>query len=126
MKVEAVDKRNPMLIRVATIADTEDHRLKVQDVSRDVFQPHPLCVAPLIPIYFSSLLLYRFTLMAGTWTMTTGLKQTAQICTQLDGARKLDTRYSTPTVRQASYFCCLCIPYTTAQPVSLLKHPALH
>lgn len=33
MKVEAVDKRNPMLIRVATIADTEDHRLKVGDVS---------------------------------------------------------------------------------------------
>lgn len=29
MKVEAVDKRNPMLIRVATIVDTEDHRLKV-------------------------------------------------------------------------------------------------
>uniref|UniRef100_A0A669CUJ0 L3MBTL histone methyl-lysine binding protein 1b n=1 Tax=Oreochromis niloticus TaxID=8128 RepID=A0A669CUJ0_ORENI len=29
MKVEAVDKRNPMLIRVATIADTEDHRLKI-------------------------------------------------------------------------------------------------
>ncbi|KAG7469159.1 hypothetical protein MATL_G00125940 [Megalops atlanticus] len=29
MKLEAVDKRNPMLIRVATIADTEDHRLKI-------------------------------------------------------------------------------------------------
>uniref|UniRef100_A0A8C7XHQ3 L3MBTL histone methyl-lysine binding protein 1b n=1 Tax=Oryzias sinensis TaxID=183150 RepID=A0A8C7XHQ3_9TELE len=29
MKVEAVDKRNPMLIRVATIVDTEDHRLKI-------------------------------------------------------------------------------------------------
>nr|XP_057940862.1 lethal(3)malignant brain tumor-like protein 4 isoform X2 [Doryrhamphus excisus] len=29
MKVEAVDKRNPMLIRVATIADTDDHRLKI-------------------------------------------------------------------------------------------------
>uniref|UniRef100_A0A8D3CM47 L3MBTL histone methyl-lysine binding protein 1b n=1 Tax=Scophthalmus maximus TaxID=52904 RepID=A0A8D3CM47_SCOMX len=29
MKVEAVDKRNPMLVRVATIADTEDHRLKI-------------------------------------------------------------------------------------------------
>uniref|UniRef100_A0A1A7X4D7 L(3)mbt-like 1b n=3 Tax=Iconisemion striatum TaxID=60296 RepID=A0A1A7X4D7_9TELE len=29
MKVEAVDRRNPMLIRVATIVDTEDHRLKV-------------------------------------------------------------------------------------------------
>lgn len=34
MKVEAVDKRNPMLIRVATIVDTEDHRLKVQHVSQ--------------------------------------------------------------------------------------------
>ncbi|XP_061811248.1 lethal(3)malignant brain tumor-like protein 4 isoform X1 [Nerophis lumbriciformis] len=30
MKVEAVDKRNPMLIRVATIADTDDHRLKIR------------------------------------------------------------------------------------------------
>ncbi|KAF7669719.1 hypothetical protein LDENG_00147160 [Lucifuga dentata] len=29
MKVEAVDKRNPMLIRVATIVNTEDHRLKI-------------------------------------------------------------------------------------------------
>lgn len=29
MKLEAVDKRNPMLIRVATISDTEDHRVKV-------------------------------------------------------------------------------------------------
>uniref|UniRef100_A0AAQ5XGC4 SAM domain-containing protein n=1 Tax=Amphiprion ocellaris TaxID=80972 RepID=A0AAQ5XGC4_AMPOC len=29
MKVEAVDKRNPMLIRVASIMDTEDHRLKI-------------------------------------------------------------------------------------------------
>ncbi|KAI4883634.1 hypothetical protein NFI96_012922 [Prochilodus magdalenae] len=29
MKLEAVDKRNPMLIRVATIRDTEDHRIKI-------------------------------------------------------------------------------------------------
>ncbi|KAF4075925.1 hypothetical protein AMELA_G00224620 [Ameiurus melas] len=29
MKLEAVDKRNPMLIRVATISDTEDHRVKI-------------------------------------------------------------------------------------------------
>ncbi|TRY84580.1 hypothetical protein DNTS_001320 [Danionella cerebrum] len=29
MKLEAVDKRNPILIRVATISDTEDHRVKV-------------------------------------------------------------------------------------------------
>ncbi|KAG9328941.1 hypothetical protein JZ751_009152 [Albula glossodonta] len=29
MKVEAVDKRNPMLIRVASIAELEEHRLKV-------------------------------------------------------------------------------------------------
>ncbi|XP_063055254.1 lethal(3)malignant brain tumor-like protein 4 isoform X1 [Engraulis encrasicolus] len=29
MKVEAVDRRNPMLIRVATISDAEDHRVKV-------------------------------------------------------------------------------------------------
>ncbi|XP_016112638.1 lethal(3)malignant brain tumor-like protein 4 [Sinocyclocheilus grahami] len=29
MKLEAVDRRNPMLIRVATVADTEDHRVQV-------------------------------------------------------------------------------------------------
>ncbi|KAM5228437.1 lethal(3)malignant brain tumor-like protein 3 isoform 2-T2 [Ctenodactylus gundi] len=29
MKLEAVDKRNPMFIRVATVADTDDHRIKV-------------------------------------------------------------------------------------------------
>ncbi|XP_066574800.1 lethal(3)malignant brain tumor-like protein 4 isoform X2 [Amia ocellicauda] len=29
MKLEAVDKRNPMLMRVATIIDTEDYRIKV-------------------------------------------------------------------------------------------------
>ncbi|MBN3324971.1 LMBL4 protein, partial [Atractosteus spatula] len=29
MKLEAVDKRNPMLIRVATIIDTEDYKIKV-------------------------------------------------------------------------------------------------
>uniref|UniRef100_A0AAR2L9Q8 SAM domain-containing protein n=1 Tax=Pygocentrus nattereri TaxID=42514 RepID=A0AAR2L9Q8_PYGNA len=29
MKLEAVDRRNPMLIRVATIVDTEDYRVKV-------------------------------------------------------------------------------------------------
>uniref|UniRef100_A0A452J5S0 SAM domain-containing protein n=1 Tax=Gopherus agassizii TaxID=38772 RepID=A0A452J5S0_9SAUR len=29
MKLEAVDRRNPMLIRVATIAEKEDHRIKI-------------------------------------------------------------------------------------------------
>lgn len=29
MKLEAVDKRNPLFIRVATVADTDDHRIKV-------------------------------------------------------------------------------------------------
>ncbi|XP_012592039.1 lethal(3)malignant brain tumor-like protein 3 isoform X2 [Microcebus murinus] len=29
MKLEIVDKRNPMFIRVATVADTDDHRIKV-------------------------------------------------------------------------------------------------
>ncbi|KAG7488690.1 hypothetical protein MATL_G00037020 [Megalops atlanticus] len=29
MKLEAVDRRNPMLIRVATIVDTEDYRVKI-------------------------------------------------------------------------------------------------
>lgn len=30
MKLEAVDRRNPMLVRVATVADTEDYRVKVR------------------------------------------------------------------------------------------------
>uniref|UniRef100_A0A674B4E8 L3MBTL histone methyl-lysine binding protein 3 n=1 Tax=Salmo trutta TaxID=8032 RepID=A0A674B4E8_SALTR len=29
MKLETVDKRNPMLVRVATVVDTEDHRIKI-------------------------------------------------------------------------------------------------
>ncbi|XP_036728088.1 lethal(3)malignant brain tumor-like protein 3 isoform X2 [Balaenoptera musculus] len=29
MKLEIIDKRNPMFIRVATVADTDDHRIKV-------------------------------------------------------------------------------------------------
>ncbi|XP_067881241.1 lethal(3)malignant brain tumor-like protein 3 isoform X2 [Heterodontus francisci] len=29
MKFEAVDKRNPMLVRVATVIDTDDHRVKI-------------------------------------------------------------------------------------------------
>lgn len=29
MKLEAVDKRNTMLIRVVTVVDTDDHRIKV-------------------------------------------------------------------------------------------------
>ncbi|XP_037376268.1 lethal(3)malignant brain tumor-like protein 3 isoform X1 [Talpa occidentalis] len=29
MKLEVIDKRNPMFIRVATVADTDDHRIKV-------------------------------------------------------------------------------------------------
>ncbi|XP_006834736.1 PREDICTED: lethal(3)malignant brain tumor-like protein 3 isoform X2 [Chrysochloris asiatica] len=29
MRLEVVDKRNPMFIRVATVADTDDHRIKV-------------------------------------------------------------------------------------------------
>lgn len=35
-KLEAVDRRNPMLIRVATVTETEDYRLKVEP-------PHRLC-----------------------------------------------------------------------------------
>lgn len=31
MKVEVVDRRNPMLIRVASIVDTEDYRVKVSN-----------------------------------------------------------------------------------------------
>uniref|UniRef100_A0A673YV74 L3MBTL histone methyl-lysine binding protein 4 n=1 Tax=Salmo trutta TaxID=8032 RepID=A0A673YV74_SALTR len=30
MKLEAVDRRNPMLVRVATVADTEDYRVKIR------------------------------------------------------------------------------------------------
>lgn len=29
MKLEVVDKRNPVFIRVATIVDTDDYRIKV-------------------------------------------------------------------------------------------------
>lgn len=29
-KLEAVDRRNPMLIRVATVTETDDYRLKVE------------------------------------------------------------------------------------------------
>lgn len=29
MKLEAVDRRNPSLIRVASVEDVEDHRIKV-------------------------------------------------------------------------------------------------
>lgn len=41
-KLEVVDRRNPMLIRVATVTETEDYRLKVEPrpagsvASRDV------------------------------------------------------------------------------------------
>lgn len=80
MKVEAVDKRNPMLIRVATIVDTEDHRLKVQAVSSpscvmtcSILSMGLICIVPL----FSS----RFILMAGVQSMTIGWRQTALICT---------------------------------------------
>lgn len=37
-KLEAVDRRNPMLIRVATVTETEDYRLKVE--------LHPLALWP--------------------------------------------------------------------------------
>lgn len=58
MKVEAVDKRNPMLIRVATIADTEDHRLKVGDVSSWwCFLIFFFCAQPLFKFLFTLLLL---------------------------------------------------------------------
>ena len=29
MKLEVIDKRNPMFVRVTTVADTDDHRIKV-------------------------------------------------------------------------------------------------
>lgn len=29
MKLEAVDRRNPALVRVASVEDVEDHRIKV-------------------------------------------------------------------------------------------------
>ncbi|XP_076014118.1 lethal(3)malignant brain tumor-like protein 4 isoform X1 [Genypterus blacodes] len=51
-KLEAVDRRNPMLIRVATVTDTEDHKVKVHydgwseqfDVwcDSDLFDLHPV------------------------------------------------------------------------------------
>lgn len=33
MKLEVIDKRNPVFIRVATVADTDDHRIKVSVLS---------------------------------------------------------------------------------------------
>lgn len=45
-KLEVVDRRNPMLIRVATVTETEDFRLKVElrptgsVASRDVTESH--------------------------------------------------------------------------------------
>lgn len=38
-KLEAVDRRNPMLIRVATVTETEDYRLQVEPA-------HWLCGQP--------------------------------------------------------------------------------
>lgn len=99
MKVEAVDKRNPMLIRVATIADTEDHRLKVGDVSSwwcflslFFFPVLSLCLNSCLP---SSC---RSTLMAGVQSTTIGWKPTAQICILSGGVKKLDTHYNILTV----------------------------
>lgn len=39
MKLEAVDKRNPVFIRVATVADTDDHRIKVSAFCCDLVLP---------------------------------------------------------------------------------------
>lgn len=38
MKLEVVDKRNPILIRVATVMDTDDHRIKV------IYPPTPITI----------------------------------------------------------------------------------
>lgn len=41
MKVEVVDRRNPMLIRVASIVDNEDYRVKVSKRTTETPASHP-------------------------------------------------------------------------------------
>lgn len=98
MKVEAVDKRNPMLIRAATIVDTEDHRLKVQGPPPP---PAPLCPAtPLCsPLIRSNLFSSRCILTAGIQSTIIGWRPTGLICTLLAGVKKQATHCSTLTVR---------------------------
>lgn len=76
--MEAVDRRNPMLIRVATIADTEDHRLKVLNVllSGCFHMLGAELVLNLLNLFFC-----RFTLTAGVQSMTTGWTLTVLTCT---------------------------------------------
>lgn len=95
MKVEAVDKRNPMLIRVATVVDTEDHRLKVRLDRCPIGLQLPLSPAP----HLNSLVAPRSISMAGVQSMTTGWRLTARTCTPLDGVRKPGTRCNTQMVR---------------------------
>lgn len=40
MKLELVDKRNPMLVRVATVVDRDDHRIKVR---AEKYTPYSYC-----------------------------------------------------------------------------------
>lgn len=56
MKLEAVDKRNPQLIRVATIADVDDYRVKVH-LYLLCWLPNISCAfAILSPLYFPQFL----------------------------------------------------------------------
>lgn len=45
MKVEVVDRRNPMLIRVASIVDTEDYRVKVSQRKTQTRASHLSCLS---------------------------------------------------------------------------------
>lgn len=92
--MEAVDKRNPMLIRAATIVDTEDHRLKVAP------PPAPLTTTPLCsPLIRSNLFPSRCISTAGVQSTITGWRPTGLTCTLLAGVKKQATPCSTLTVR---------------------------
>ncbi|MEJ1281662.1 L3MBTL4 histone methyl-lysine binding protein [Cricetulus griseus] len=60
MKLEAVDKRNPRLIRVATIIDVDDHRVKVRllyysdPFPSNIFLLPPILSSPLSSSVFNS------------------------------------------------------------------------
>lgn len=51
MKLEAVDRRNPVLIRVATVVDTDDHRLRVRITCLFWWK---LCVCVICVVYDAS------------------------------------------------------------------------
>lgn len=87
MKLEAVDKRNAMLIRVTTISDTDDHRVKVYihifSLSVDLIDKKYYSIIMYCRYVFSNTVFwYRFILMAGWMSMTIGWMLIVQSCIQ--------------------------------------------